>query len=367
MIANENNMTEQGTYRFNNSTVRIIDGDITDSQLEVIVSADNYTLQMAGGVSKAILSKGGNAIKIDAWKKVPANLGSVVVTTAGDLLQKYIFHAITVEPEAMPYTFNVNVKHPMFDDIQRNRFIVENAVDECFRLMEALNIHSIAFPALGAGHGHIPYDIVAETMTAAIYRNLVATHKQLSIELYLNGSTKTMTMEEHQHFHDEFSNFMAKAPIDVMQVQEDARAQENKADVFISYCHKDINLINPILKILDEMGISYFIDRDDALIGINYNVVLERNIRDCKIFLMFFTENYNQSKSCAYEVWAASNQDKDIIPFRFDNITYCDRIITELRRIDWIEYYPDSDKEFAITRLKMKLSLMLQNHALTKK
>lgn len=351
-------------YRFNNSTVHIIDGDITDSQLEVITSADNYNLQMAGGVSKAILSKGGSAIKIDAWKKVPANLGSVVVTTAGDLLQKFIFHAITVEPEAMPYTFNVNVKHPMFDDIQRNRFIVENAVDECFRLMEALDIHSIAFPALGAGHGHIPYNLVAETMAAAISRNLLATHKNLSVELYLNASTKVMTDEEHQHFFNEFRELMT-APSDGGNdsIEPDP---STKADVFISYCHKDIDLVNPILKILDEMGISYFIDRDDALLGLNYNVVLERNIRDCKIFLMFFTNNYNESKSCAYEVWAASNQDKAIIPFRFDNSVYSDRIITDLRRIDWIEYYKDSDKDFAINRLRMKLTLMLQNHELTK-
>lgn len=355
------------TYRFNNSTIHIIDGDITDSQLEVIVSADNYTLSMAGGVSKAILSKGGEAIKFDAWKKQPANLGSVVITTAGDLIQKYIFHAITVEPEAMPYSFNVNVKHPVFDDLQRNRFIVENAVDECFRLMDALNIHSIAFPALGAGHGHIPYNLVAETMAVAISRNLTATHKPLSVELYLNGSAKSLTDEEHQHFHDEFSRCEANGPHDEMQIDILGIDGDEKSDIFISYCHKDLDLVTPILKILDHMGVSYFIDREDALLGLNYNEVLERNIRNCKILLMFFTDNYNNSKSCAYEIWAASSQDKAIIPFRFVDTPYCDRIITELRRIDWIEYYPNSDKEFAINRLKMKISLMLQNHEIQKK
>ena len=65
-------------------------GDIPKSKAQVLVSSDDSYLTMGGGVSVAILRAGGNAIAIDAAKKVPASLGDVVVTTAGSLPAQYI-------------------------------------------------------------------------------------------------------------------------------------------------------------------------------------------------------------------------------------------------------------------------------------
>ncbi|MEM1123622.1 MAG: macro domain-containing protein, partial [Bacteroidota bacterium] len=87
---------KQRAYKFGKSTLIIKFGDITESQDEVIVSSDDYYLSMGGGVSAAILKKGGNEISLDALKKVPANIGDVVITTAGRLPAKFIFHAITI-------------------------------------------------------------------------------------------------------------------------------------------------------------------------------------------------------------------------------------------------------------------------------
>ncbi|MBR2025960.1 MAG: macro domain-containing protein [Alistipes sp.] len=49
-----------------------------------------------GGVSRAILRSGGEQIQIDAQRKLPARVGDVVVSTAGNLRhQKYVFHCLT--------------------------------------------------------------------------------------------------------------------------------------------------------------------------------------------------------------------------------------------------------------------------------
>jgi O-acetyl-ADP-ribose deacetylase (regulator of RNase III) len=91
-------MANKRTYQFGCSRLTIEFGDITTSTAQVLVSSDDYYLSMGGGVSASILRAGGQAIALDAAKKVPAVLGDVVVTTAGSLPAQYIFHAITIGP-----------------------------------------------------------------------------------------------------------------------------------------------------------------------------------------------------------------------------------------------------------------------------
>ena len=89
-------MGNKRTYQFGKSFLILEFGDITTSKAQVLVSSDDYYLSMGGGVSRSLLKAGGNAIALDAAKKVPASLGDVVVTTAGILPAQYIFHAVTI-------------------------------------------------------------------------------------------------------------------------------------------------------------------------------------------------------------------------------------------------------------------------------
>ena len=80
------------SYKFKASTVYIKFGDITKSTSEVIVSSDDTLVTMSGGVSMAISHAGGESIQKDAQKQLPATIGNVVVSCAGELSQKHIFH-----------------------------------------------------------------------------------------------------------------------------------------------------------------------------------------------------------------------------------------------------------------------------------
>lgn len=59
-------------YHYNNSTMTIVFGNILDSKAEVIVSSDDTGISMAGGISGAIRKAGGDIIREDAQKKLPA-------------------------------------------------------------------------------------------------------------------------------------------------------------------------------------------------------------------------------------------------------------------------------------------------------
>lgn len=50
-------------------------------------------------MSYAIAHAGGGDIRRQILHLVPVDLGNVVVTTAGKLSQKYVFHAVTIDLE----------------------------------------------------------------------------------------------------------------------------------------------------------------------------------------------------------------------------------------------------------------------------
>ena len=176
-------------YLINNSTLKVIFGDITKSTTDVIVSSDVAYLTMGGGVSKAIRMFASDNIYKDTKKHIPASLGDVIVTSAVDLPHKYVFHTITISKENRLIKW---VDRPD-DPREVQSFIVRNAVEKCCSLLVSLGQNSISFPAIGAGSARIPYDLVAREMAESLTACLSDTEEQLSIELYLMDRNGKMT------------------------------------------------------------------------------------------------------------------------------------------------------------------------------
>jgi O-acetyl-ADP-ribose deacetylase (regulator of RNase III) len=140
-------------YEIGSSLYRVLYGDITKVEADVLVSSDDNFLSMGGGVSMAIHCAGGPQVSQDAQKLIPLELGDVAVTTAGKLPAKYVFHAVTIDYTKMHYATKASI---------------EKAVARCLELADALRLTSIAFPALGAGVAGFPYEAAAEVMTRTI-------------------------------------------------------------------------------------------------------------------------------------------------------------------------------------------------------
>lgn len=161
---------ERRTYRIGKSEFALEFGDLTTSKANVIVSSDDYLLTMTGGVSAAIRRAGGEMIMLDAAKKTPAIVGDVVVTSAGALPAKHIFHAITIGRESRE------------KDIQQ---IIRETTKRALDLLEALNLDSIAFPAIGAGSAGFNYEDVAVVMADVITTHLFSSKRTLHVTIYL--------------------------------------------------------------------------------------------------------------------------------------------------------------------------------------
>jgi O-acetyl-ADP-ribose deacetylase len=143
--------------------IEIRQGDITEQpDIESIVNAANTDLVLGAGVAGAIRRKGGDIIDEEGRRKGPVRLGDAVVTTAGDLPNKYVIHAAAMgyreEDQAVP-------RKPGTDSSAE---IIRNATLNSLRRAEELKSKSIAFPALATGVARFPLEECAEVMISAV-------------------------------------------------------------------------------------------------------------------------------------------------------------------------------------------------------
>ncbi|MCK4224868.1 MAG: macro domain-containing protein [candidate division Zixibacteria bacterium] len=131
--------------------IKLIQGDITEQEVDAIVNAANNHLWMGVGVAGAIKRKGGIEIEKEAMSKGPIPVGEAVVTKAGSLKAKYVIHAAV-----------------MGQDLITNEEHIRNATLNSLKRAEELKIKSIAFPAFGTGVGGFPVDECARIMLAEV-------------------------------------------------------------------------------------------------------------------------------------------------------------------------------------------------------
>jgi O-acetyl-ADP-ribose deacetylase (regulator of RNase III) len=184
------NNTRQRIYQFGVSTLTLRFGDITEADADVIVSSDDCYISMGGGVSASIRAAGGDAIALDASKKVPVEVGDVVVTTAGSLSAQYVFHAITIGRGRLALPPEKTVKL---------------AIVRCMRLLNDLKLNSIAFPAIGAGVAGFSYESVAAVMAETIEEELLKLEKPAHVTVYLFDRFGRMSELEFLNFFEEFA------------------------------------------------------------------------------------------------------------------------------------------------------------------
>jgi O-acetyl-ADP-ribose deacetylase (regulator of RNase III) len=218
-------MADPRVYKFGDSQLILTFDDITKSEAQVIVSSDDSYLTMSGGVSAAIRRAGGNAIALDAAKKVPVPLGNVAVTTAGTLPAHHIFHAATIGASPTPMSPTE---------------ILRNATRRSMELLDALQLRSIAFPALGAGTAKFSYEEVAARMAEVIADALLRRQHAVDVTIHLFLDSGRKEPLDHVRFFEEFA---ARAPrVAAHEAPAQPKATEAKevgAHVFISYSHQD--------------------------------------------------------------------------------------------------------------------------------
>ena len=116
-------------------------GDLVAQKVDALVNPANSLGLMAGGVALAIKNAVGAQIEEDAVKCAPIAVGSGVVPTSTGLKipARLVFHVSVMELPGQRTTSK----------------IVDLAVRSALIEATALNLSSLAFPAMGAGAGRL--------------------------------------------------------------------------------------------------------------------------------------------------------------------------------------------------------------------
>jgi O-acetyl-ADP-ribose deacetylase len=127
--------------------IRLVRGDITERNVDVIVNAANSYLRYGGGLAAAIVRKGGKIIQEESDKIGVVPVGNAVITGSGTLPCKVVIHAVG----------------PKFGEGKEDQKL-RSAMKNTLILAQANGFKSISIPAISSGIFGFPKDKCAKIL-----------------------------------------------------------------------------------------------------------------------------------------------------------------------------------------------------------
>jgi O-acetyl-ADP-ribose deacetylase (regulator of RNase III) len=134
---------------FGPGRIRLVQGSITDEEVDAVVNAANARLAGGGGVDGAIHRAAGPSLLEETRRRYPQGCptGDAVPTSAGNLRARYVFHAVG----------------PVWrGGMQQETKLLASTYRRCLELALELECRSIAFPAISTGVYSYPTDLAAD-------------------------------------------------------------------------------------------------------------------------------------------------------------------------------------------------------------
>jgi O-acetyl-ADP-ribose deacetylase (regulator of RNase III) len=140
--------------------IRVVEGDITVQDVDVIVNAANARLVHGGGVAAAIARAGGPSVDEASrtWiaEHGPVPKGGAAVTTAGDMKARFIVHVVG----------------PVYHGDPQDAVDLAEAVRAALDASESVGATSMAIPAISAGIYGYPPDKACRVIAEAVETRL---------------------------------------------------------------------------------------------------------------------------------------------------------------------------------------------------
>jgi O-acetyl-ADP-ribose deacetylase (regulator of RNase III) len=136
----------------------LVQGDITEQQVDAVVNAANSSLMGGGGVDGAIHRKGGPEI-LEECKRIRAErhrdglpTGKAVATTAGRLPARWVIHTVG----------------PVYARSEDRSGLLASCHTEALRVADELGAEVVAFPAISTGVYGYPLEEAAPVAVRAV-------------------------------------------------------------------------------------------------------------------------------------------------------------------------------------------------------
>lgn len=131
--------------------VTVVQGDITQQDVDAVVNAANRAMRGGGGVDGAIHRAGGPAVLEDCRRRFPHGLetGQAGWTTAGEMPARWVVHVVG----------------PNYRGGERDRSLLTSCYRNALAVADELGARTVAFPLVSAGIYGWPKD---DAMAAAV-------------------------------------------------------------------------------------------------------------------------------------------------------------------------------------------------------
>ncbi|MGH9381439.1 MAG: macro domain-containing protein [Thermoanaerobaculia bacterium] len=169
----------------NETLLELVEGDITELEVDALVNAANQDLELGGGVAGAIRRKGGPSIQKECRRIGSIPVGTAVLTGAGKLPVKHVIHAVG----------------PRWGEGDEDRKL-SSAVRASLALADRHGLRSLALPAISAGNFGMPKDRAARIMLTEVHRYLQGGTKleRVVVCLYDEATYRTFLRELRRGF-----------------------------------------------------------------------------------------------------------------------------------------------------------------------
>jgi len=132
-------------------TVEILQGDLTQQDVDAIVNAANNDLELGGGVAGAIARAGGPQIQAECRKLGPVEVGDAAITGGGTLKARFVIHAASMRLGGRTGA----------DGLRRS-------TRRSLEIADLRGLRSVAFPAVGTGIARFPLEECARIMVEEV-------------------------------------------------------------------------------------------------------------------------------------------------------------------------------------------------------
>jgi len=124
--------------------VAVVEGDITEQDVDAVVNAANRAMRGGGGVDGAIHRAGGPAVLEDCRRRFPKGLatGDAGWTTAGDMAAEWVIHVVG----------------PNHTRGETDRALLTSCYARALEVADELGARTVAFPLVSAGSYGWPRD-----------------------------------------------------------------------------------------------------------------------------------------------------------------------------------------------------------------
>ncbi len=174
----DNRVDNHMTVTLDHTQLELVEGDITDLDVDAIVNAANEHLQLGTGVAGAIRKKGGPSIQVECDRIGGTPVGTAVMTGAGSLKARRVIHAVG----------------PRMGEGDEDKKLAA-AVRAALALADRRGLRSIALPAISTGNFGFPVDRAARIMLTEIHRFLQGGTKLERVVLCLHGEEAFSTFK----------------------------------------------------------------------------------------------------------------------------------------------------------------------------